>query len=614
VKRPGILLAVCALCCAAVSAPAVPGRPDVHQDAPRLTWLTPGFLPPDGLLTAGLGGSFYPTEYDPTGSPFEYNVLRVRLSGDWTPLPGVALSARQHLKAWSNYLPNTAWETAGTAASGFGLADGDWRLAVAMPWLPSWVGVVGWGGSNLPVGADGLGEGALSPELGATLSLRVWRQGNLPEMRLHASYGRRWNRNEDDGYGVHQGVGPQPWYPQYPDAASSGGDANNDFRFWGAAVEFRAGTTALWVEYSEQQLWRAEQVWPREDHKILAAGARWGLEEGWALHVDYQVSFAKDEPWFTDFYPASPELAYTLGVTRQFGIGGRDGDRDGVPDRRDQCPDAPEDRDGYQDDDGCPDLDNDGDGIPDHRDLAPDEPEDFDGWADLDGMPDPDNDGDGIPDRLDACPDEAEDFDGFRDQDGCPEEFLDTDGDLIPDDEDLCPNSAEDRDGFQDADGCPDPDNDLDGIDDVDDECPDEPEDYDGDRDHDGCPDGPAEEDGAVEAGGEAVEDAAGEAVDEAGREAGREAGGVGTGTATGTATGAAAERDAGKPAGGSAGGGAGGGADGGGDGGGAADGGDGADDGGGDGAADGGGDGDDDGADDGEGAGDGADSLAPAL
>src|SRR5262249_52485441 len=41
----------------------------------------------------------------------------------------------------------------------------------------------------------------------------------------------------------------------------------------------------------------------------------------------------------------------------------RDRDKDGVPDNRDKCPDVPEDRDGYQDDDGCPDPDNDSDTI-----------------------------------------------------------------------------------------------------------------------------------------------------------------------------------------------------------------------------------------------------------
>jgi hypothetical protein len=48
-----------------------------------------------------------------------------------------------------------------------------------------------------------------------------------------------------------------------------------------------------------------------------------------------------------------------------------DRDGDGVPDDVDQCPDLPEDRDGIQDQDGCPEDDADGDGIPDEQDACP---------------------------------------------------------------------------------------------------------------------------------------------------------------------------------------------------------------------------------------------------
>ncbi len=48
-----------------------------------------------------------------------------------------------------------------------------------------------------------------------------------------------------------------------------------------------------------------------------------------------------------------------------------DRDSDGVPDERDECPDLPEDRDGIQDADGCPEDDADGDGVPDSNDACP---------------------------------------------------------------------------------------------------------------------------------------------------------------------------------------------------------------------------------------------------
>ena len=101
--------------------------------------------------------------------------------------------------------------------------------------------------------------------------------------------------------------------------------------------------------------------------------------------------------------------------------------------------------------------DRDGDGIPDDIDKCPDDPEDFDGFEDEDGCPDPDNDKDGIPDKVDRCPNEPEDFDGDEDKDGCPESRdLDRDGDGIPDARDKCPNDKETVNGFQDDDGCPD--------------------------------------------------------------------------------------------------------------------------------------------------------------
>src|SRR5207248_1393410 len=100
----------------------------------------------------------------------------------------------------------------------------------------------------------------------------------------------------------------------------------------------------------------------------------------------------------------------------------RDRDGDGIPDMDDQCPDQPEDRDGYKDEDGCPDPDNDGDGIPDEHDKCPNEPEDIDNFQDDDGCPDPDNDHDGIPEQLDKCPNEPETINGIKDDDGCPDD------------------------------------------------------------------------------------------------------------------------------------------------------------------------------------------------
>lgn len=131
-----------------------------------------------------------------------------------------------------------------------------------------------------------------------------------------------------------------------------------------------------------------------------------------------------------------------------------DADGDGIAAADDKCPDEAEDVDGFEDDDGCPDLDDDGDGIADAKDKCPKDPEDIDTFEDDDGCPDLDNDDDGVTDRFDRCLFEPEDRDGFQDGDGCPE--ADNDSDRIADAADQCPLDPEDYDHDRDEDGCPD--------------------------------------------------------------------------------------------------------------------------------------------------------------
>jgi outer membrane protein OmpA-like peptidoglycan-associated protein len=136
-----------------------------------------------------------------------------------------------------------------------------------------------------------------------------------------------------------------------------------------------------------------------------------------------------------------------------------DRDGDGVPDVDDACPDVP----GPAENRGCPIVkDSDGDGIPDDIDRCPLDPEDKDGFQDEDGCPDPDNDGDGIVDKLDACPNDP----GPLENQGCP--VMDRDGDGVLDSEDKCPDVP----GPKENQGCPDVDTDGDGIVDRLDKCP----------------------------------------------------------------------------------------------------------------------------------------------
>lgn len=87
-----------------------------------------------------------------------------------------------------------------------------------------------------------------------------------------------------------------------------------------------------------------------------------------------------------------------------------DADGDGVADDVDRCPKQAEDKDGFEDADGCPDVDDDKDGVPDVKDGCPKLP----GSPELNGCPDQDKDG--VPDPDDACPAVA----GKPENKGCP--------------------------------------------------------------------------------------------------------------------------------------------------------------------------------------------------
>jgi outer membrane protein OmpA-like peptidoglycan-associated protein len=191
---------------------------------------------------------------------------------------------------------------------------------------------------------------------------------------------------------------------------------------------------AIWSEvYLALRLWLGE-------HVAATVGGGPGLSEGPGTPA-YRVFFNLGTVATLAAAPPPP-----------------DRDRDRFPDARDRCPTQPEDYDGKQDGDGCPDFDppkdSDGDGLNDSLDRCPSEAEDKDGFEDANGCPDPDNDADGVLDGADRCPAASEDQDGFQDDDGCPDE--DNDGDGMLDPVDLCATEAETKNGFEDDDGCPD--------------------------------------------------------------------------------------------------------------------------------------------------------------
>ncbi|MBN2542963.1 OmpA family protein [bacterium] len=171
-----------------------------------------------------------------------------------------------------------------------------------------------------------------------------------------------------------------------------------------------------------------------------------------------------------------------------------DTDEDAVYDGIDQCPKTPI---GVKVDTlGCP-LESDGDGVVDFKDLCPNTP--IGAIVDSSGCPF-DTDDDGVYDGIDLCPNTQP---GIEVNDlGCPKEKMDSDGDGIADEFDKCPHTP--RGALVDSSGCPldsDNDNVYNGLD----KCPKTPEkalvdsfgcplDTDGDMVYDGideCPNTP---------------------------------------------------------------------------------------------------------------------------
>lgn len=286
-----------------------------------------------------------------------------------------------------------------------------------------------------------------------------WHHVRRPDLRVAANLGYQQRSAGVARNVLHRdrltwsvAAGTDTMIPRVRASASIFGQiAPGDF----ATLVERGGTlTPAPIEATGALTWEATPSWSVGvlggaglNNHVGAPGVRAGLELSWRPSLTALTGCA---------YPVED----FDGFEDDDGCLDPDNDEDGVADIEDICPLQP----GPSNLDGCPDED--GDMIADRRDDCPSAPEDLDGFEDDDGCPeaataiaqesceDQDPDRDGLTDLMDACPNEAEDRDGFEDDDGCPD--LDDDADGIADAVDACPREAETLNQHQDEDGCPD--------------------------------------------------------------------------------------------------------------------------------------------------------------
>ncbi|UCG51669.1 MAG: OmpA family protein [Candidatus Latescibacterota bacterium] len=444
----------------------------------------------DLTLTPGIGGFLPPTPTDTAVVDYHFFTTRVSLTYGLSEY--LEFAANLDIRNWLRDPVQKNRHSFDSFTRG-GLGDTQLSAKASAPIPVSQVKVGALGEVHLPTGDESHGLSTDKTEILA-MGLVTFDFVDLDAFvptRLHLNAGYRWNKNETEGYGIFlpdfadsSGFAP-PAYPAVPEGENS---SYNDIFIFNSAIEFPAPQVTFFVEFDWRQFINLDPV-PSGFVKstyTLTPGLAVNFPSGFELKTAGDINLnSGDNPSVAQ----PPDWGLWLMASWTGAVIPQDSDHDGVSDKDDQCPDQPEDLDGFEDDDGCPELDNDGDGISDLEDKCPDLAEDADGFEDQDGCPDLDNDQDGIADTEDRCPNEPEDFDGDADTDGCPDLVKDSDNDGIPDDVDRCPLQAEDVDGFQDDDGCPDLDNDLDGIPDANDKCPNAPETFNGFEDEDGCPD-----------------------------------------------------------------------------------------------------------------------------
>ena len=252
-------------------------------------------------------------------------------------------------------------------------------------------------------------SGIAEMELRLLFTFNCWEHDNVVPLLLHVNLGARIlaARGFDQVllFNAAAEYRPAPWISLYAEASAEPrlGSITDGFKIGNDPLRLSPGLTihlpeGLFVSFGAD--------WGLSSHDPITYQAQ-NVFTATRLQPDWKVGASIGVCGF--LFKVEPVQK----VRKNF-----DSDNDGIPDSVDKCPQVPEDRDGFQDEDGCPDYDNDNDRIPDTLDKCPNEPEDYDGFEDQDGCPDYDNDLDGIPDSLDKCPNEP----GPADNQGCPKQ------------------------------------------------------------------------------------------------------------------------------------------------------------------------------------------------
>lgn len=165
----------------------------------------------------------------------------------------------------------------------------------------------------------------------------------------------------------------------------------------GAGVHFDVGPLSVGPWLGVQQVFRLSdaETYPTRDATVFVGG----------LSVELTFLGERKKPAPAPTQPPRKEAAPPRAATAP-----ADPDGDGLAAPADRCPNLAEDRDGWEDDDGCPDADDDGDGVLDSDDICVRVP----GTAATHGCPD--RDVDGVADVDDRCPDTR----GEPGEFGCP--------------------------------------------------------------------------------------------------------------------------------------------------------------------------------------------------